>query len=178
MLKELPLSKVYQFIEPGPVALLTTQMAGAKPNVMVMTWHMVMDFEPPLIGCVVGRGNYSFAALHETRECVIAIPPASMARTVTALGNCTGADTDKFATYEITPLPASQVHSPLIKEAIVNLECKVKDMKLVSAYNFFVLECVQAWETPDLLDAPTLHHHGYGTFAVDGERMKLKSRMR
>lgn len=178
MLKELPLSKVYQFIEPGPVTLLTTRMADAKSNVMAMTWHMIMDFEPPLIGCIVGQGNHSFAALSETRECVIAVPPASMAKTVVALGNCTGADTDKFATYEITALPASHVHPPLIEEAIVNLECRVKDMKMVNPYNFFVLECVHAWENPALWDAPTLHHHGYGAFTVDGERIKLKSRMR
>lgn len=145
---------------------------------MVMTWHMMMDFEPPLIGCIVASGNYSFAALLETRQCVIAIPPASMVKTITSLGNCTGADTDKFETHGITALPASLVTAPLIAEAIVNLECKVKDTRMVEAYNLFVLECLKAWKTPALDAAPALHHHGYGVFTPDGERMKLKSRMK
>lgn len=178
MMKDMPLSKVYQFIEAGPVTLLVTKMDDAKPNVMAMTWHMVMDFDPPLIGCVVGAGNYSFDALCKTSQCVIAIPPASMAKTVTAIGNCTGADTDKFGTYDITPLPALDVSPPLLQEAIVNLECRVRDSKMVKEYNFFVLECVKAWENPSLQNAPTLHHHGYGEFAVDGERIKMKSHMR
>ncbi len=107
MLKELPLAKVYQFIEPGPVALVTTQAPGEKPNVMTMSWHMMLDFEPPLIGCVVAEGNYSFAALRKTRECVIAVPPASLAKIVTDIGNCTGGDTDKFASLRPNP-PARQ----------------------------------------------------------------------
>lgn len=178
MLKDLPLSKVYQFIEPGPVVLLTTQAPGAKPNVMTMSWHMMMEFEPPLIGCVVAQGNYSFAALRQTQECVIAVPPASMAKIVTDIGNCTGNDTDKFASFELTALPAAYSAAPLIGEAIVNLECVVKETKLVKDYNFFVLECIKAWENPKLRDAPMLHHHGYGSFSVDGERIHMKSKMR
>lgn len=178
MLKEFPLAKVYQFIEPGPVTLLITQAPKAKPNVMVMTWHSMIDFEPPLIGCVVGQGNHSFASLDKTGECVIAIPPASIAKTVTSLGNCTGADTDKFGNYDITAQPASLVGPPLIAEAIVNLECKVINRTLLSAYNFFVLQCVKAWENPALKAAPTLHHHGHGRFVIDGEEIKLKSHMK
>lgn len=177
-MKDLPLLNVYQFIEPGPVTLLVTQMSGAKPNVMTMTWHMMMEFDPPLIGCIVSQGNHSFTALNKTHQCVIAVPPASMAKTVTAIGNCTGADTEKFSTYEITPLPSAQVKPPLIQEAIVNLECEVRETKMVKDYNFFVLECVKAWENPALKKAPTLHHHGYGNFVIDGDHIKVKSHMR
>ncbi len=42
------LSKVYQLIEADPVVLLTTGYDGAL-NVMTLSWHMVMDFDPPLI---------------------------------------------------------------------------------------------------------------------------------
>ena len=47
MPKEFPLSKVYQLLEPGPVVLLTTAHKGAS-NVMTMSWHTMLDFEPPL----------------------------------------------------------------------------------------------------------------------------------
>ena len=49
-MKPLPLSKVYQLIEPGPVVLLTTARRG-RPNVMTMSWHMMVEFVPPLIAC-------------------------------------------------------------------------------------------------------------------------------
>ena len=53
-LKEFPLSKVYQLLEPGPAVLLTTSHKG-RPNVMTMSWHMMVEFEPPLVACVVNK---------------------------------------------------------------------------------------------------------------------------
>lgn len=178
MMQDLPLSDAYQFIEPGPVALLTTQMPGRKPNVMAMSWHMVLGFEPALIGCVVARANHSYAALLTQGEAVIAVPPAGLARIVTGVGNCTGDDTDKFGNFDLTPLPAARIAAPLIGEAIVNLECRLRDRTMVKAYDMFVLECVKGWVNPALREAPMLHHHGYGAFSVDGERVTLKSRMK
>ena len=69
MMKDLPLSKVYQLLEPGPVVLLTTARKG-RANVMTMSWHMMVEFEPPLIACVVSSANHSFTALRATKECV------------------------------------------------------------------------------------------------------------
>ena len=73
-----PLPKVYQLIEPGPVVLLTTAHKG-RANVMTMSWHMMVEFEPPLVACVVSSADYSFAALRATKECGIAIPPLESA---------------------------------------------------------------------------------------------------
>jgi hypothetical protein len=41
----------------------------------------------------------------------------------------------------------------------------------------FRLEVLKAWTDPAQEDPKTIHHHGYGRFAVDGEMIKLKSRM-
>ncbi len=78
MLKSLPLSEVYTLLEPGPVVLLTTAHRG-RANVMAMSWHMMMEFNPPRIACLVSGANHSFAALRKTGECVIAIPAAALA---------------------------------------------------------------------------------------------------
>jgi flavin reductase (DIM6/NTAB) family NADH-FMN oxidoreductase RutF len=50
--KSFPLSRVYGLLEPGPVVLVTTARKE-KPNIMTMSWHMMMEFEPPTIGCSV-----------------------------------------------------------------------------------------------------------------------------
>ena len=77
-MRSFALSKVYRLLEPGPVVLLTTAQIG-RPNIMTMSWHMMLEFEPPLLACVVSDGNYSFKALEATGECVIAIPSAQLA---------------------------------------------------------------------------------------------------
>ncbi|WP_213771834.1 flavin reductase family protein [Bradyrhizobium sp. dw_78] len=176
-MKELALAKVYQLLEPGPVVLLTTARKG-RANVMTMSWHMMVEFEPPLIACVVSEGDYSFAALRATAECVIAIPALELAKKVVDVGNCSGRDVAKFDKFGLTPLPAEQVSAPLIGECFANLECKVVDSHLVNKYDLFVLEVVKAWTDPGQRNPKTIHHHGYGKFVVDGDVIKLRSKMR
>ncbi len=175
--KSFPLSGVYGLLETGPVVLLTTAQAG-RNNVMTMSWHLPMEFEPPLIGCVVSSGDYSFAALKATGECVIAIPTVEIARTVVGVGNVSGRDTDKFAAFPLTAVPASIVKAPLIAECYANLECRVRDKALVSKYNFFVLEVVKAWINPEIKIPRTIHHRGKGVFMVAGRTIRLPSKMK
>ena len=176
-MRALPLSKVYQLLEPGPVVLLTTARKG-RANVMAMSWHMMIEFEPPQVACVISGNDYSFAALCSSGECVIAVPARKLASKVVDVGNSSGRDIDKFETFGLTKLPASCVAPPLIADCFANLECKVTDMRLVNKYNLFILEVLKAWIDREQKNPRTIHHRGYGTFAVDGEIIKLKSRMR
>jgi flavin reductase (DIM6/NTAB) family NADH-FMN oxidoreductase RutF len=176
MMKDLPLSKVYRLLEPGPVVLLTTTSKG-RDNIMAMSWHMMVEFEPPLVACVVSNADFSYTALRRTKECVIALPAVELASLVVAVGNCSGREVDKFAKFGLTRTPAQRVAAPLVAECFANLECKVADTRLVNKFNLFVLEVVKAWRDPTQKNARTIHHHGHGEFAVDGERIKLKSRM-
>ena len=175
--KSLPLSRVYRLLEPGPVVLVTTAYKG-RANVMTMSWHTMMEFEPPLVGCVLSGRNYSFDALVKTRECVLNIPTADLAQKVVKVGNSSGRKLDKFKAFGLTPVPASKVAPPLIAECYASLECRVADTRMVNKYNFFVLEVVKAWIDPVQKQPRTLHHQGMGSFRVAGEVLKLPSRMK
>lgn len=170
-----PLAKVYALLEPGPVVLLTTASCGV-PNVMAMSWHTMMEFEPPLIGCVVSNRNSTFDTLVRTKECVIAIPSAEIAAKTVACGNSSGAKTDKLAKFGLTPLRAARVCAPLIAECWANLECRVIDTSMVRKYCFFVLEAVKAWTDPSVKDPLTLHHRGRGSFMIAGKTIRLRSK--
>ncbi|MDP2760119.1 MAG: flavin reductase family protein [Sideroxyarcus sp.] len=174
--KTYPLSRVYRLLEPGPVVLVTTAHKG-KVNIMTQSWHTMMEFEPPLVGCVISGRNHSFDALRITRECVLSIPSVELAKQVVGIGNCSGSKVDKLKKFKLTPLPASLVAAPLIAECFANLECRVVDTRMVNKYNFFVLEVVKAWLDPAIKNPRTLHHQGKGVFMVAGESIKLPSRM-
>ena len=172
--KKFPLSEVYRLLEPGPVVLLTTIRAG-RANIMPMSWHLMMEFTPPLVGCVVSNGDYSFATLKTTKECVINIPTVELAKIVVACGNTSGSNVDKFEKFGLTPVAAKLVKAPLIAECYASLECKVRDTKLVTQYNFFILEVVQAWIDPARKRPRTIHHQGEGEFMVAGRTLHLPS---
>jgi len=155
--RSLPLSKVYRLLEPGPVVLVSSARGG-KANVMTMSWHMMVDFEPPLVACIISNRNFTFDILQETRECVINIPAVELAKKVVACGNFSGREVDKFKKFRLTPVPASCVAAPLIFECFANLECKVADASLLDKYCLFILEVVKAWIDPRKKNHRTIHH--------------------
>ncbi len=169
------LSKVYQLLEPGPVVMITT-FDGETANIMTMSWHMMIDFEPPLLAFVMSDQNYSFNILKKTKECVINIPTVELALKVVGVGNTTGSKVDKFKKFKFTKEKSSQVKVPMISECYANLECKVIDMKMAAKYNIFILEAVKAWVAPSQKRPLTIHHCGNGVFTVDGRVIKLPSK--
>jgi flavin reductase (DIM6/NTAB) family NADH-FMN oxidoreductase RutF len=172
-MRELKLSKAFTLIEPGPVVLVTTH-EGQKDNIMTISWTMVMDFTP-VFAITTGEWNHSFAALRKNRECVISIPTVDMLDKVVGIGTCSGKDTDKFAKFKLTPVRGKIVRSPLIRECLANIECKVND--IIKEHNIVVLEAVAAWIDTTRKERRTVHAVGDGTFIVDGRKIDRKKMM-
>jgi len=172
-MRRLKLSKAFTLMESGPVVLVTTR-DGQRNNIMTISWTMVVDFTP-VFAITTGEWNHSFAALRKNRECVIAIPTVDMLDKVVGIGTCSGTDTDKFAKFKLTPVQGGVVTSPLIKECLANLECKVID--IINKHNIVVLEAVAAWIDPARKERRTVHAVGDGTFIVDGRKIDRRRMM-
>ncbi len=170
--KPFPLAQVSRLIGPGPIVLVTTK-DGNKPNIMTMAWHMMLDFDPPLMACVIGEQNHTFKILKKTKECVLNIPTAKLAKAVLACGSASGRKTDKFQKAGLTVSPGALVKAPLVDQCYANIECKVVDTKMVAKYNLFILKGVKAWIDPAIKNPQTLHHAGGGQFIVDGKKIKV-----
>jgi len=172
-MRQLELGKVFTLVEPGPVVLVTTH-DGGKDNIMTISWTMVMDFTP-VFAITTGGWNYSFAALRKNRECVIAIPTVDLLDKVVGIGTCSGANTDKFAKFKLTPVQSQFVRPPLIKECLANIECRVSD--IVEKHNIVVLEAVVAYIDTARKEKRTVHAVGDGIFIVDGRKLDRKKIM-
>lgn len=172
-----PLSEVYRLLEPGPVVMVTTAWQR-RMNIMTMSWHMMMEFEPSLVGCIISARNHTFDLLRASGECVIAIPTLDLAKKVVACGNTSGRRIDKFETFGLTPSNSSKVKAPHVDECYANLECKLSDTRMVDKYNMFVLEVVKAWSDRSIRHPRTIHHAGRGLFAVASDWFRLPSKMK
>jgi flavin reductase (DIM6/NTAB) family NADH-FMN oxidoreductase RutF len=173
-MKPFPLNKAFTFLEPGPVVLVTTA-SGGRYNIMTLSWTMVLDFTPRF-AFMTGPWNYSYHALVKTKECVIAIPTVDMSKTVVSIGACSGAETDKFEKFRLTPLEAQCVGAPLIKECYANIECRVADY--VKQHGIFVLDAEAAWIDEKRKEKRLFHAIGDGRFMVDGEKFSHRKIMR
>jgi flavin reductase (DIM6/NTAB) family NADH-FMN oxidoreductase RutF len=172
-MRQLKLGKAFTLMESGPVVLVTTH-DGHKDNIMTISWTMVLDFTP-VFAITTGEWNYSFAALRRNKECVIAIPTVDMLDKVVGIGTCSGADTDKFAKFRLTPVRGKVVRAPLIKECLANMECKVVD--IVKKHNIVVLEAVAAYIDAARKERRMVHAVGDGTFIVDGRKIDRRRMM-
>jgi len=165
--KDFLVSNVRRFIEPGPIVLVSSAWQG-KTNIMTMGWHMIMEFQPSLIGCYIWTENHSFNMIRKSKACVINIPTVELATAAVGIGNCSGRDVNKFEKFHLTPLPGKKVNAPLIKECYANFECKLIDSSLINKYSLFVLEVVKAHVAVTPKFPKTIHYRGDGLFMISG----------
>ena len=171
-MKALKLNKAFLEIEKGPVVLVTTSYKK-RDNVMTISWISVIDFSPRFALCT-GSWNYSYEALVNTKECVIAVPGVDLLDRVIEAGNFSGSDCDKFKICKFKKSPASKVSAPLLSECLSNIECRVVDH--IKKHDIFILEALAAW-TSARRERRAFHAVGDGIFIADGEKFDRRNFM-
>lgn len=174
---DFPVGQVRRFLEPGPVVLVSSAHAGQR-DIMTMGWHMVMECSPSLLACVISSANHSFEPIRRSGQCVINLPTDAMLETVVRIGNCSGAQVDKFETFGLTPQRAARVDAPLIGQCYASFECHLRDDALVERYNLFVWEVVKAHVAKVPRLPCTVHDRGDGQFMVSGAERSRRALFR
>lgn len=174
--EDFPVYNVRRFLEPGPIVLVSSAHKE-QTNIMTMGWHMVMEFSPALVGCLISGANHSHDLIRDSRQCVINIPTVDIAETVVKIGNTSGRDIDKFAEFGLTPTPGTHVRAPLIAECHASFECVLSDAAWVNKYNVFVFEVVKAHVATSPKVPKTIHYRGDGEFMISGEETRKYRRL-
>lgn len=172
-----PLTDIRRFLEPGPIVLLSSSHKG-RNNIMTMGWHMMMGFSPALFGCYISTGNRSHDMVKSSEECVINLPTADLVDQVVGVGNCSGADTDKFAEFGFTPVAATLVKAPMIAECYANFECRLFETSHNPDGCLFVWEVVAAHVATSPQLPETLHYRGDGEFMISGKNISRRSQFK
>lgn len=169
--RDFPVYNVRRLLEPGPIVLVSSAHKN-ETNIMTMGWHMVIEFSPALVGCLISGGNHSHDLIRSSRQCVINIPTVDIAETVVKIGNSSGREVDKFAEFGLTAQPGTHVRAPLIEECYANFECILADASWVNKYNVFVFEVVKAHVATSPRVPKTIHYRGDGEFMISGEETR------
>ena len=126
---------------PCPVVLLSV-VGEDKPNVITLSWAANICSKPPSIGIGIRPSRYSYDMVKQAGEYVINIPGSDLIEGTKFCGTKSGRDYDKFTECGFTPVPATKVNAPLIKECPINLECKTTEIINVGAHDLFIAEIV------------------------------------
>lgn len=171
MKEDVPLSRALQVGPPTSLVLATCVSADGKPNIITLGMYMPISRRPPLVTIGVSPRRHSHKLIEETGEFVINVPSENLVKETVFCGSVSGGDHDKFAEAELTPIPATTVRPPLIKECISNLECKAMASYKCGDHTLYVGEIVAAHveegllkETLDVKKARTLSHKGADYF--------------
>ena len=132
-----------RILYPTPVALITCVSREGQPNIITLAEVFMPCIRSPLtIGLAINPSRYSNSLIRETKEFVVNVPTADMVQIVDYCGTVSGRTVNKFEVTGLTPEPATQVKSPLIKECPVSIECKLIRVMPIGYHDFFMGEAL------------------------------------
>ncbi len=137
---------------PVPAVLVTSGLEGYQPDIITIAWTGTINSEPPMVYVSVNTSRHSHKLIKESGQYAINIPSAEQSKELKYCGTVSGRDVDKFKNTGLTPVPATNVQAPLIKECPVNLECQVRQVVSLGSHDAFIGEILAVHVNEDILD--------------------------
>lgn len=142
MQKTVPYSMAIESRYPEQIAVCIAKDAGGKYNPMTIGWFMPVSMKPPMVAIAVGQSRHTLSAIRHAKSFVLSLlsePQSDLAR---YFGTHSGRDTDKLASIRCDTVPAEKIDGRLIRDAVANFECSVKDEVVSGDHVVFIAEVV------------------------------------
>ena len=134
---------------PLPAVLVSCGATPEEYNMLTVAWTGTVCTTPPMCYISVRPERHSYAVIRRTGEFVINLTTRSMARATDWCG------VDKFRETGLTPVPAERVAAPLIAEAPVSIECRVRQVLPLGTHDMFLAEVVNVQADEAYIDPAT-----------------------
>ena len=106
--------------------LLVAKGKQGPPNAMAIGWGQTgFIWRRATFSVLVRHSRYTYDLIEESGEFTVSIMPPNLKEVVQYCGQCSGRDHDKFKEKGLIAIPAANIKTPLIKEAVIQYECKV-----------------------------------------------------
>lgn len=135
-------------IYPLPAVLVSCGAERDEYNLITVAWTGTVCSEPPMCYVSIRPDRHSYEIIRRTRECVINLTTAEMAKATDWCGVRSGRDYDKFKESGLTPEKSSVVSAPSVAESPVSIECRVRDIVPLGSHDMFILDVVNVAVDP------------------------------
>jgi len=139
-------------VNPVPVVMVSCGETEAEYNIITIAWTGIVNSEPPMTYISVRKSRHSHGIIEKNGEFVINLCTEKLAKVTDYCGVKSGRDINKFKDQKLTPVPGQFVKCPLIQEAPVNIECRVKEVHHYPSHDMFVAEIVTVHADDSLLN--------------------------
>ncbi len=132
--------KAGNMLYPLPAVLVTVADKEGRDNIFTVAWAGTVCTNPPMLSISVRPERYSYHMLQETGEFVINLTTEKLAYATDYCGVRSGRDRDKFQDLDLHREKAEQVSAPLLAEAPVNIECRVRKVEELGSHHMFIAD--------------------------------------
>lgn len=147
--KDVPLNTFGRLLHPYNSVLITAKSKG-KANVMTVAWIMPVSVNPPMLVTSIRAERYTYTLINESGSFAVNVPSFEKAKEVLMCGRKSGREVDKFKEARFTIEKGRATDTPIIKECIAHIECKVANMSKVGDHMLIVGEVCAAYAEEDV----------------------------
>jgi len=135
----------YRLLYPRQIVLVGCCSPDGKPNALTIAWFMPLSMSPPLVGISVSPKRYSHSLIEQTGDFTVNIPTMDILEKVHLFGSVSGKNVEKFASLGLTAEKARLVKSPIVKECVAHLECRLTESLRTGDHTLFIGEVLAAY---------------------------------
>lgn len=165
---------------PLPAVMVSCGSSSEEYNILTISWTGTINTDPPMCYISVRPERYSYEIIKKNMCFVINLPSEKLLRITDFNGVKSGKNIDKFSENHLTPVPAREINAPLIGEAPVNIECRVKQIVPLGSHDMFIADVVAVSVDENLIDSKTqtlhldkakLFSYSHGFYYLVGKKM-------
>ncbi len=142
-------------IYPLPAVMVSCGADPSEWNIITVSWVGTLCTNPPMCYISVRPERHSHAILKKNMEFVINLTTRETAFATDWCGVRSGKAYNKFEEMNLTPGKCTIVQAPLIEEAPLCIECRVKEILSLGSHDMFIAEVVNIKADESRLDPQT-----------------------
>lgn len=179
---------------PLPAVMVSVSDGKGKDNIITVAWAGTVCTNPPMLSISVRPERFSYEMLRSTGEFVVNLTTEKLAFATDYCGVRSGREVDKFKETGLTREKSEFVKAPMIKEAPVSIECRVREVKELGSHHMFLADVLAVHAEEAYMDEknkfdlnrskPLVYSHGeyfgigkpVGTFGYSVRKKGQKAR--
>lgn len=130
----------YRLLYPFRTYLVVSGKYGEEVNIMAADWVVPVSANPFMVSVAISPTRYTHKLVEKYGEFVISVPSTQNLRDVWIVGSEHGPAKLKKTSFEL--IPASKIGTPIIKNALANIECRVYDKHVYGDHVLYIGEVV------------------------------------
>ena len=150
--------KAGNMLYPIPAVMVSVTDGAGQDDIITVAWTGTICTNPPMVYISVRPSRFSHHMLMETGEFVINLTTEKLAFATDFCGVRSGRDVDKFEKLNLTKEKAQYVSAPMIGEAPVSIECRVREVKELGSHDMFLADVLAVHADEAYMDKNNKFH--------------------